>query len=127
LKRPLLASCLAWTLSLAACSGPGNDSAPIPDGFGRVEGTLTHGQGTGTPAEGQILMWAGISESPSFPHPRPTTAIFTDKGQFSVDVQPGQYWFQATALDGTVCLETTLNIPQGQSVVLDASCPPTAG
>lgn len=124
LKRPLLAFCLAWTLSLAACSGAGNDSAPIPDGFGRVEGTLT-AEGDGAPVEGQILMWAGISESPSFPQ-RPTTAIFTNKGQFSVDVQPGQYWFRATALDGTLCLETALDIPQARSVVLDASCLPLA-
>lgn len=113
-----VAAVLALSMSLPSCGS--SDDAVTTDSA-QIQGALTFESPTAT--EGQVLLWAGLTEVPADLHPRPVAAVNTDSGHYELAVQPGQYLVRATALDGTICGESDITVQSGQSVTVDFTCP----
>ncbi len=114
---------LATALLVSAVAlGAWGDAAPRAgaDGRGQVAGTLV--DASGAPVDGQVLLWAGLDAYPDDGiFPRPTEAVDTSSGPFSVDVDAGDYLVRAT-VGGKVCVDTSVTVAAGAVARLDATC-----
>jgi hypothetical protein len=120
-RRRLAALLVALISLVAGCVDAGEEKPPIPEGLGRVRGSVTQDGAPGVDA--QVLLWAGLAEAPGFPHPRPSAGVTTSDGEFFVDVEPGDYFLRVTQVGGTVCRATTVQVTEGAITTVDATCP----